>query len=108
MYPQQQPGPPRRRKSNRGLVIALSVFAVLGLCIVSAAAYGLTRPDKPATSPTAPASSPAVSPSQAQPGTDLGAGTPGAGCSTDRLGKTFVKDGITYTCKGPKPYTWQK
>lgn len=104
MYPQQQPRPPRRRKSSRGLVIALSVFAVLGLCIASVAAYGLTRPDRPATSP----SSPAPSHSEARPNTDVGAGTPGAGCSTDRLGKTFVKDGITYTCKGPKPYTWQK
>lgn len=34
--------------------------------------------------------------------------TPGAYCSTSRLGKTFVKDGKTYTCKAPKPYRWRR
>jgi hypothetical protein len=32
---------------------------------------------------------------------------PGAFCATSRLGKHFAKDGVTYTCKGPKPYRWR-
>ena len=43
----------------------------------------------------------------ADPARDLGAGKPGAYCATSRLGMYFVKDGITYTCKGPKPYRWR-
>lgn len=43
----------------------------------------------------------------ANPAGDLGAGKPGAYCATSRLGMYFVKDGITYTCKGPKPYRWR-
>lgn len=39
---------------------------------------------------------------------DLGAGKPGAFCATNRLGKHFTKDGVTYTCKGPKPYRWRR
>lgn len=39
---------------------------------------------------------------------DVGSGEPGAFCATSRLGKTFVKDGITYVCEGPKPYRWRK
>jgi hypothetical protein len=46
--------------------------------------------------------------SEADPGRDLGAGKPGAYCATNRLGKHFTKDGITYTCKGPKPYRWRR
>lgn len=42
----------------------------------------------------------------ASPAVDLGAGTPGAGCATSRVGKSFVQDGVTYTCRGPKPYRW--
>jgi hypothetical protein len=44
---------------------------------------------------------------EAVPSADLGAGTPGAGCSTNRLGKHFTSGGIRYTCKGPKPYAWR-
>ena len=43
----------------------------------------------------------------ADPERDLGAGTPGAPCATSRLGKWFTRDGVTYVCKGPKPYRWR-
>lgn len=39
-------------------------------------------------------------------GADLGYGQPGAPCATNRLGKAFVKDGVTYTCGGAVPYHW--
>lgn len=57
-------------------------------------------PQQPKPAPPTPATT-------ADPARDLGAGTPGAGCATNRLGKSFVQDGVTYTCKGPKPYRWQ-
>lgn len=31
---------------------------------------------------------------------------PGGYCATSSLGKSFVKSGITYVCKAPKPYRW--
>jgi hypothetical protein len=43
----------------------------------------------------------------ADPDEDLGAGKPGAFCATSRRGKQFTKRGVTYTCKGPKPYRWR-
>lgn len=33
---------------------------------------------------------------------------PGAYCATKQLGKSFKKNGVTYTCKAPKPYRWRK
>ncbi|MEV4510753.1 hypothetical protein AB0K00_17495 [Dactylosporangium sp. NPDC049525] len=42
------------------------------------------------------------------PGKDMGCGTPDAECSTNRLGKQFVLDGVVYTCGGEKPYKWRR
>lgn len=39
---------------------------------------------------------------------DLGSETPGAPCATSRLGKTFVKRAVTYTCGGNRPYHWMR
>jgi hypothetical protein len=57
-------------------------------------------PQQPKPAPPTPAAT-------ADPARDLGAGTPGAGCATSRLGEHFVQNGVTYTCKGPKPYRWR-
>lgn len=35
-------------------------------------------------------------------------GKPGAFCATSRLGKRFTNSGVTYECKGPKPYKWRR
>ncbi len=40
-------------------------------------------------------------------GPDLGRGEPNDFCATNRLGESFVLNGTTYTCKGPKPYRWR-
>ena len=101
MYPQQQPyappRPPRRRRSNAPLVLVFAAIGVLG----ALAAVVLVLAAGNDAKPTTPV------PSEAVPAADLGAGTPGAPCATNRLGKTFTKDGVVYTCKGPKPYSWQ-
>lgn len=78
------------------------------LCRLAIAALLLGGCSHPAPEP-APTRTTAPSPSSssANPARDLGAGKPGAYCATNRLGKSFVKDGVTYTCKGPKPYRWR-
>lgn len=109
-YPHgQQPAPwapparaPRRR--HQGLLAAVGVtLAVVMLGVLVAVVYAVTRTDSVAPAPDKPA---AVTSSE-RPTVNLGEGTPGAACSTDRLGKTFEQGGVTYTCKGPKPYHWQ-
>jgi hypothetical protein len=90
--------------------------AAVGACLVAAvAACGSppAQPNGPSPGPTssAPADSspsPAPAPQDSFDPGGIGAGKPGAFCATSRLGKTFVKDGTTYECKGPKPYRWRK
>jgi hypothetical protein len=41
-------------------------------------------------------------------GKDAGCGTPNASCASNRVGLSFIKNGVTYTCKGPKPYRWRR
>lgn len=101
MYPQQaQPAPPRRRSRKPSAAVA-AVFALIGAVALAAIVVLLLRGPTGTDTPTTPA------PSDAVPAVDMGAGTPGAACATNRLGKTFTKDGVVYTCKGPKPYSWQ-
>ncbi|WP_432834024.1 hypothetical protein [Dactylosporangium sp. CA-092794] len=112
---QQQPSWPRqptpsapqrsKRKDRTPLIVIWLVAGALVLGLVIAVAAVLAGRSDPAA--PQPAISPSVDPSMARPGIDMGAGTPGAPCATNRLGKYFVKDGVTYTCKGPKPYSWQ-
>lgn len=71
---------------------------------ISALIVGGCRANSPPAS--APMPPPPSSPI-ASPATGLGAGTPGAFCATNRLGKRFTKDGVAYVCKGPKPYRWR-
>jgi hypothetical protein len=81
-------------------MITLSVIlGVLLLGVGAAVIYGVTR-DKPAapSSGVTPTGGPAV---------NVGEGSPGAPCATNRLGKSFTgADGVVYTCGGPKPYHW--
>lgn len=77
----------------------LAILSVL-LIALGATAYAVSRDD----APSAPG---AVTTTEATaPAADMGAGTPGAPCATNRLGKTFTKDSVVYTCGGPKPYHW--
>lgn len=85
-------------------MITLSV--ILGVLLLGVGATVIYGVSQSGGAPSAPADVPTLNPSEARPGVDIGAGTPGAPCSTDRLGKFFVKDGVTYTCGGPKPYHW--
>lgn len=77
-------------------LIIVAVLLALVSCVLGVAILDQENPQ-----PATPAASilPAVR--------DLGAGTPGAGCATSRRGKTFVIDGVTYVCSGPKPFTWK-
>jgi hypothetical protein len=75
---------------------------------------------KPTTTPAPVAPAPSVAPTSAAsstaatvanpcaPGKDMGCGTPDAECSTNRLGKQFILDGVVYTCGGEKPYKWRR
>lgn len=101
-----QQAPPRRRPkepSRRTRIVLASILGACLLAIALALVGAVVGHDEPST-PGGPVAT--VNPSEAVPGRDAGAGTPGAPCSTDRLGKFFVKDGVTYTCGGPKPYHW--
>lgn len=84
-------------------MITLSVvLGILVLCVGVTVIYGVTKGDDPA----APADTTTTT-EPTRPADDVGAGTPGAPCATNRLGKTFKgADGVTYTCGGPKPYHW--
>lgn len=118
-YHQMQPV---KQPKKRTLPIALGVagLAVI-LCLGGIAAIGIAADkNQPAgtatTGPAAPVDQvatskptrPATKATSADPDRDLGAGEPGAFCATNRLGKSFVKDGVTYTCQGPKPYRWRR
>lgn len=80
----------------------ITLLVILGVLLIGlgVTAYAVSQDDKP----SAPAG---VTTTEATaPAADVGAGTPGASCATNRLGKTFTKDGVVYTCGGPKPYHW--
>lgn len=77
---------------KKAIIITASALAAFLI------ACGSTPPGKPITESSGNAAQPS----------DLGAGTPGAGCATDRLGKSFTQDGKTYVCQGPKPYAWRE
>lgn len=66
-----------------------TAFAVLLLAVTLSGCAASTPADQPTTV------------------TDIGSGTPNAQCATSRLGKSFVKDDVTYTCSTPKPYRWR-
>lgn len=57
-------------------------------------------------SSTAPTRAPRAD--EAIVGVDLGAGTPGAPCASNRAGKWFEFEGKRYVCRGPAPYTWRR
>jgi hypothetical protein len=97
-YPKHNPS---KKKPNTLLVVVLVLFTVVAACICGVAVATSSSDKKPS------ASTASSSPSAAQPVVDLGAGTPNAACATSRLGKSFVKDGVTYTCQGPEPYAWR-
>lgn len=86
----------------------------LGIVVLLAAIVGVGAlaggDDKPTSSAATALTvvSPAAENAEADPGKDLGAGEPGAFCASNRLGKHFEQDGVTYTCAGPKPYRWRE
>lgn len=87
---------------------AAVLLAALSACGTDPAPAPAATPT-PAVAPTSAASSAApVVANPCTPGKDTGCGTPDADCSTNRLGKQFVADGIVYTCKEPKPYAWRR
>lgn len=86
------------------------VVGTLLLAAISACGNPPASAPAPAPAPSLTSGAPSAMPSpqdSPDPG-DVGSGEPGAFCATSRLGKTFVKDGITYVCEGPKPYRWRK
>lgn len=101
------------------LLAVVSLFLIFSMFLGSAppparAPATLTTPQSPGRGIGEQGASAAVeltkgrTTQEASADTDLGAGTPGAWCSTDRLGKTFELDDVTYVCAGPKPYRWRK
>lgn len=88
---------------------------------LTACAHKSAVPDPaPVPSPVPVSPSPSPVPAVAPPPTggpaapqvptpdDVATYTPGAYCATSRLGLSFTKGGVTYTCKGPKPYRWRR
>lgn len=88
-------------KSKLTIIIAGAVIAVA--VIVCGIALLVPSSPKTANTPAAPVASP--TPTQTNP--DQLAEVPGGYCATNRLGKTIVVDGKTYTCQAPKPYRWR-
>jgi hypothetical protein len=74
-----------------------------GIALAALLLAGCSHPAPKPLRATTP--SPSVSADRAG---DLGPGKPGAYCGASRLGKRFTKDGVTYVCKGPKPYRWRE
>jgi len=88
-----------RTKTLRHLVVAALLLA------------GCSQPSPTPVRPIAPqpVQSTAAAPDRSpEPSRDVVRGTPGAFCDTSRLGKRFVKGGVAYVCKGPKPYRWRR
>lgn len=91
-----------------------SAAAVVAAVALSGCAPTRTPSAPPAAPP--PSAAAAVSGNVASPmlanlcapGRDMGCGTPDAECSTNRLGRRFVHDGVVYTCRSPKPYAWRR
>jgi hypothetical protein len=101
------PQPPAKR-SGPGRVVLFAALGVVGLVGAFIAFGALADNDgEPAAVEEVTVVSPAAESVKADPDKDLGAGEPGAPCATNRLGKSFVKDGVTYTCSKPKPYRWR-
>ncbi len=91
----------------------MRLAAALALTVTLAGCAATTPPPaKPAaatSSPTAPTPTPSASRTAVIQSEDLDVSyTPGGYCATNRLGKPFRKDGVTYTCKAPKPYRWRR
>lgn len=90
------------------LATAAALLVVLSGC-ASKPTPAPAAPSTRAVAPTSAGSSAApVVANPCAPGKDMGCGTPDAECSTNRLGKQFVLDGVVYTCREPKPYAWRR
>lgn len=97
--------PPRRRVWP--WIAAGAVLIMLVLCGIGLAAEDDSDDEaRPARLANVPTTSPTRA-ARPTPAVDLGAGTPGAGCATSRLGKRFTLGTRAYVCSGPKPYTWK-
>lgn len=84
---------------ERWFAVAAGIAALVSVIVLLSGCAHPTPKPAPTPSPVDSASADATR--------DLGAGKPGAYCATNRVGKHFTKDGVTYTCKGPKPYRWR-
>lgn len=102
--------------------VALVICTAMCLCGLGTVLAGVVG-QKPAPKPVAPASmaasvTPAPLPTgeAAQPpppqetvdSDDQVDGNPGGFCATSRVGKAIQINGVTYICKGPKPYRWRR
>lgn len=107
--------------------IKLAIAAGAALAMIACGSPS-TNPDTtdvrtPAKSTSPSKSAPTVAPSPSHPepyiteesgnvvedATDRGFITPGAYCASKLLGKQGkAGDGLTYTCKAPKPYRWRR
>jgi hypothetical protein len=107
--PQQHTPPAKRRRAGRTvLFVALGIAGVLAAIVgIGALAGGDNKPTSGGEATALTVVSPAAENAEADPGKDLGTGEPGAACATNRLGNSFVKDGVTYVCSKPKPYRWR-
>jgi len=90
-------------------ILTAALLVALSGCGSDPATPSTPTVPAPSVAPTSAASStgPAVA-NPCTPGEDMGCGTPDAACSTNRLGRQFVLDGVVYTCKEPKPYAWRR
>lgn len=89
------------------IVLGAALLAMVSLFLIFAAFFSSAPPPAgevrvPEVSTGTSSTPPAVR------GPDIGRGVPNGPCSTDRLGASFERDGVTYTCSGPLPYRWRK
>lgn len=84
------------------VIMAAVLLALVSLFLIFSVWFSTAPPP-----PAQPRSTTGVSTPAPRGGSDIGRGVPGASCSTDRLGASFVMDGVRYTCSGPKPYRWR-
>lgn len=94
----------------RGMERVATLLAAAVLAVGGCASTPPRPPRPPALTPAPVTSSPAATSPAASPTTsDVTVSvTPGGFCATSRLGKTWKSpQGVTYTCKGPKPYRWR-
>lgn len=96
----------RKTPVTLALLVALSGCVAPSTPTPAATPTAVSSTRAPSSAPASP--TPVSSASFSFDPSDLATPRPGGYCATKSLGKTFVKDGVTYRCSAPKPYRWRR